>query len=212
MTTGPEHGCRCDPAWPSLVVHTEAGGVAMQPAASPGALACLYHAYCTGCGAAYPGPFRAQPAARGRAGKLPGPRKTREPRTQRSGTPLSPAPQPTGFPRCMKTAPAEMSIRQLRANLADVINAAGTRDQVTFVTSNGRRVGAVVPVAIAEQARKPGPRPTRTVQQVTGSSPRLALTAPCSQAHVTDGDGGAGTRRDIRRSGVGRGRPARRTS
>jgi len=45
-----------------------------------------------------------------------------------------------------------MSVRELRADLADVINAAATRDQVTFVTSRGRRVAGVVSVAAAEQA------------------------------------------------------------
>jgi len=45
-----------------------------------------------------------------------------------------------------------MSVRELRTGLADVINAAGTRDQVTFVTSRGRRVAAVVSVAAAERA------------------------------------------------------------
>jgi len=53
----------------------------------------------------------------------------------------------------MSTAPAkEMSVRELRAALADVINAAGMHDQVTFVTSRGRRVAAVVSVAAAEAA------------------------------------------------------------
>ena len=52
----------------------------------------------------------------------------------------------------MKGAPVEMSVRELRADLADVINAAATRDQVTFVTSRGRRVAGVVSVAAAEQA------------------------------------------------------------
>jgi prevent-host-death family protein len=52
----------------------------------------------------------------------------------------------------MKIATAEMSVRELRADLADVINAAGTRDQVTFVTSRGRRVAAVVSVAVARRA------------------------------------------------------------
>jgi prevent-host-death family protein len=47
---------------------------------------------------------------------------------------------------------AEMSVRELRAGLADVINAAATRDQVTFVTSRGRRIAGVVSVAAAEQA------------------------------------------------------------
>jgi hypothetical protein len=40
--------------------------------------------------------------------------------------------------------------------LADVINAAGIHDQVTFVTSRGRRVAAVVSVAAAEQASAGG--------------------------------------------------------
>ena len=67
------------------------------------------------------------------------PEKSKEPWTQRSGVPFSRTPEPTGCHRCMKTAPAETSIRELRANLADVINVAGTRYRVTFVTSRGRR-------------------------------------------------------------------------
>ena len=47
-----------------------------------------------------------------------------------------------------------MSVRELRAELADVINAAGMHGQVTFVTSRGRRVAAVVSVAIAEGAEE----------------------------------------------------------
>ena len=45
-----------------------------------------------------------------------------------------------------------MSVRELRAELADVINAAGMHGQITFVTSRGRRVAAVVSVALAEGA------------------------------------------------------------
>jgi hypothetical protein len=48
----------------------------------------------------------------------------------------------------------ELSTRALRTELADVINAAGVHNQVTFVTSRGRRVAAVVSVAIAEAATK----------------------------------------------------------
>jgi len=48
-----------------------------------------------------------------------------------------------------------MSVRELRADLADVINAVVIRDQVTFVTSRGRRVAGVVSVAAAEQAASP---------------------------------------------------------
>ena len=62
----------------------------------------------------------------------------------------------------MKTEPAEMSVRELRADLADVINAASTRDQVTFVTSRGRRVAGVVSVAAAEQAVSEGSGATVT--------------------------------------------------
>jgi prevent-host-death family protein len=52
-----------------------------------------------------------------------------------------------------ETAVAEMSVRELRADLAEVINAAGTRGQVTFVTSRGRRVAAVVSVTAGERAQ-----------------------------------------------------------
>ena len=50
----------------------------------------------------------------------------------------------------------EMSTRELRAELADVINAAGVHNQVTFVTSRGRRVAAVVSVTMAEAAAPDG--------------------------------------------------------
>ncbi|MGW2936066.1 type II toxin-antitoxin system prevent-host-death family antitoxin [Streptomyces sp. NPDC001156] len=51
----------------------------------------------------------------------------------------------------MKEEPVEMSTAEVRTNLADVINAA-VRNRITFVTSRGRRVAAVVPLAIAEEA------------------------------------------------------------
>jgi hypothetical protein len=60
-------GCRCCPAWPALVVHTEDADVAVVPSATPGGLACLFNAHCTGCGAAYPGPFRVPPATSNQA-------------------------------------------------------------------------------------------------------------------------------------------------
>ena len=52
---------------PTLVVHTGDGDVAVAPSATPGGLACLYQAYCTGCGAVYPCPFRIPPAPGHRA-------------------------------------------------------------------------------------------------------------------------------------------------
>src|SRR5260370_33624127 len=42
---------------------------------------------------------------------------------------------PPGTIRVMKAEPAEMSVPELRAALADVINAASTRDPGTFVTN-----------------------------------------------------------------------------
>jgi hypothetical protein len=58
---GPVGGCACTPAWPNLVVHTETGDITVEPAATPGGLACLYQARCVHCGTIYPGPFRIPP-------------------------------------------------------------------------------------------------------------------------------------------------------
>jgi prevent-host-death family protein len=46
----------------------------------------------------------------------------------------------------------EKSVRELRAELADVLNAASAQRKITYVTSNGRRVAAVVPLDVAEHA------------------------------------------------------------
>lgn len=46
----------------------------------------------------------------------------------------------------------EKSVRELRTELADVLNAASAHRKITYVTNNGRRVAAVVPLDIAEQA------------------------------------------------------------
>ena len=62
----------------------------------------------------------------------------------------------------------EIDTRELRAELADVINAAGMRDQITFVTSSGARVAAVVSVAVAEAA-------TEDNQVARGGDPRGGL-------------------------------------
>lgn len=48
-----------------------------------------------------------------------------------------------------------MPTTQLRANLADVLNGA-INGQITYVTNNGRRVAAIVPVLIAEAADHDG--------------------------------------------------------
>jgi len=57
-------GCVCRPPWPALVVHTVDGDIPVVPSVTPGALAHLYWAYCVGCAAVYPGPFRVPPEPR----------------------------------------------------------------------------------------------------------------------------------------------------
>jgi prevent-host-death family protein len=55
---------------------------------------------------------------------------------------------------------ADRSVRDLRAALADVLNEAAVHGRITYVTSRGRRIAAVVPVPVAEaaerEARQPG--------------------------------------------------------
>ncbi len=89
-----------------------------------------------------------------------------------------------------------MSVRELRAELADVINAAGMRDQVTFVTSRGRRVAAVVSVAVAEavteDSQAAGDAATATMYAVNvvlhedrGGTPSLTM-AEIFEDYATD--------------------------
>lgn len=47
---------------------------------------------------------------------------------------------------------SDLSVRELRAKLADVLNDASSYGQVTHVTSRGRRVGVVVGEQFYEQA------------------------------------------------------------
>jgi prevent-host-death family protein len=54
----------------------------------------------------------------------------------------------------MGQEPVERTTREVREHLADIINAA-VRGQVTYITSRGRRVAAVVPLAVADQAGEP---------------------------------------------------------
>jgi prevent-host-death family protein len=50
--------------------------------------------------------------------------------------------------------PDERSVRELRNGLADVLNAAAVHGTITYVTSRGRRIAAVVPVPLAEAAER----------------------------------------------------------
>lgn len=48
------------------------------------------------------------------------------------------------------TTSTEIGIRELRAALSDVVNETAVRGRITYVTSRGRRVAAIVPVPDAE--------------------------------------------------------------
>ena len=46
----------------------------------------------------------------------------------------------------------ELSVAEARRTLADVLNDASVRGRITYITSRGRRVAAVVPLPVAEAA------------------------------------------------------------
>ncbi|WP_138964244.1 type II toxin-antitoxin system prevent-host-death family antitoxin [Streptomyces sp. YIM 121038] len=48
------------------------------------------------------------------------------------------------------TTSAEIGVRELRATLSEVLNDTAVRGRITYVTSHGRRVAAIVPVPDAE--------------------------------------------------------------
>jgi prevent-host-death family protein len=54
----------------------------------------------------------------------------------------------------MESEPVDMSVADVRRELADVINAATTRHRTTYITNRGRRIAAIVPLDIAEQAEE----------------------------------------------------------
>ena len=49
------------------------------------------------------------------------------------------------------TDPSEISVADLRKNLAEVLNDAAVQSKTFYVTRNGRRIAAIVPVPVAEQ-------------------------------------------------------------
>lgn len=50
----------------------------------------------------------------------------------------------------------EIGIRELRAGLSDVVNETAVRGRITYITSRGRRLAAIVPVPQAEELEKSG--------------------------------------------------------
>jgi len=52
--------------------------------------------------------------------------------------------------RMPATTSGEIGIRELRAALSEVLNDTAVRGRITYITSHGRRVAALVPVPDAE--------------------------------------------------------------
>lgn len=50
-----------------------------------------------------------------------------------------------------------MKTADVRHELAEVVNAAATKNRITYITNRGRRVAAVVPLHVAEKADKSNP-------------------------------------------------------
>lgn len=54
----------------------------------------------------------------------------------------------------MSEQAVDMPVNEARKDLADVLNAASVRGRITYITSRGRRVAAVVPLTVAERAEE----------------------------------------------------------
>lgn len=49
----------------------------------------------------------------------------------------------------------EIRVADLRQKLADVLNDTAVHGRITYITRNGRRIAALVPVPVAEQIDQP---------------------------------------------------------
>jgi prevent-host-death family protein len=67
--------------------------------------------------------------------------------------------------------PVEVSIREARANLAELINLALYQHQVTYLLRHGRRVAAIVPAETAQPQAPATATPTRADEQPPGPPP-----------------------------------------
>ena len=56
---------------------------------------------------------------------------------------------------CAMTDTNEISVVDLRKNLAEVLNDTAVQSKTFYVTRNGRRIAAIVPVPVAEQIDQP---------------------------------------------------------
>ncbi|MFG3420967.1 type II toxin-antitoxin system Phd/YefM family antitoxin [Micromonospora sp. NPDC049460] len=48
----------------------------------------------------------------------------------------------------------DISVADLRKNLAEILNDTAVRNRTIYVTRNGRRIAAIVPVPVAEQSEQ----------------------------------------------------------
>jgi prevent-host-death family protein len=59
----------------------------------------------------------------------------------------------------MPESSGELSIADLRKHIADVLNDVSARGRIVYITSRGRRVAAIVPLTVAEDADRSGLTP-----------------------------------------------------
>lgn len=52
----------------------------------------------------------------------------------------------------MQESQREVGVKELREHMADVLNDVAAHGRVIYVTSRGRRIAALVPLAVAEKA------------------------------------------------------------
>jgi prevent-host-death family protein len=50
----------------------------------------------------------------------------------------------------MQESQREVGVKELRENIADVLNDVAAHSRVVYVTSRGRRIAAIVPLAVVE--------------------------------------------------------------
>lgn len=60
----------------------------------------------------------------------------------------------------MELEPSERSTREVRGQLADILNDIIVHGRVTYVTSHGRRIAAIVPLSVADRAAGPSQQET----------------------------------------------------
>lgn len=57
----------------------------------------------------------------------------------------------------MQESQREVGVKEMRENIADVLNEVAAHGRVVYITSRGRRIAAIVPLAVADREVKAEP-------------------------------------------------------